>query len=66
MPKRNGAAGKVPTHFETVPLEVVKEIAVEDFPTDQKSGVVIDNVERPVKTNLVMPVPTRAPSGKKR
>ena len=39
MPKKNGTAGKAPTHFETVPLELVKEIAVEDFPTAQKFGV---------------------------
>jgi len=66
MPKTNGAAGKVPTHFETVPLEVVKEIAVEDLPTDRKFGVAIENVARRVKKNLLMPVPTRAPAGKKR
>ena len=66
MPKTNGAAGKVPTHFETVPLEVVKEIAVEDSPTDQKLGVATPKVERPTRKNLLMPVPTRAPSGKKR
>ena len=50
MPKRNGVAGKAPTHFETVPLEVVKVIAVEDLPNK----------------NLLKPVPTRAPAGKKR
>lgn len=66
MPKTNGAAGKVPTHFETVPLEVVKEIAVEDVPTDQKFGVATAKAARPAKKNLLMPVPTRAPSGKKR
>ena len=66
MPKRNGAAGKVPTHFETVPLEVVKEIAVEDLPTDRKLGVATEKVAPPAKRNLLMPVPTRAPSGKKR
>ena len=62
MSKKNGAAGKAPKHFETVPLEVVKEIAVEDLPTDQKLGVAI---ERPAK-NRLMPVPTRAPAAKKR
>jgi len=66
MPKTNGAAGKVPTHFETVPLAVVKEIAVEDLPTDREFGVAIENVERRAKKNLLMPVPTRAPAGKKR
>lgn len=44
-----------------MPLEVVKEIAVEDLPTDQKLGVAI---ERPAK-NRLMPVPTRAPAAKK-
>lgn len=66
MPKTNGAARKVPTHFETVPLEVVKEIAVEDLPTNQKFGVAIENAERSARKNLLMPVPTRAPAGKKR
>jgi hypothetical protein len=66
MRKTNGAAGKVPTHFETVPIEVVKEIAVEDLPTDRKFGVAIEKVERPAKKNLLMPVPARAPAGKKR
>lgn len=63
MPKKNGTAGKAPTHFETVPLELVKEIAVEDFPTAQKFGVATGKVERPTRKN---PVPTRAPAGKKR
>ena len=65
MPKTNGAAGKVPTHFETVPLEVVKEIAVEDFRRDQKLDVAIEHV-RPAKKTRLMPAATRAPSGKKR
>lgn len=66
MPKRNGAAGKILTHFETVPLKVVKEIAMEDLPMDQKLGAATAKVERPAKRNLLMPVPTRAPAGKKR
>lgn len=66
MPKTNGAAGNGPTHFETVPLEVVKVIAVEDRPTDQKFGAAIEKVARPAVKNLLMPVPTRAPAGKKR
>ena len=65
MAKTNGSAGKGPTHFETVPLEVVKVIAVEDLPTDQKFGVAPENV-RPATKNRRMPVPTRAPAGKKR
>ena len=67
MPKTNGVAGKVLTHFETVPLEIVKEIAVEDLPTKQKLGAAIDTGARPTKNkNLLRPVPTRAPAGKKR
>ena len=66
MSKTNGAIGKAPTHFETVPLEVVREIAVEDLPTDRKFGVAIAKGGRPAKKNLLMPVPTRAPAGKKR
>ena len=53
-------------HFETVSVDVVKEIAVEDLPTDRKFGVAIETVERPAKKNLLTPVPTRAPAGKKR
>ena len=65
MPKTNGAT-KGPTHFETVPVEVVKEIAVEDLPTDRKLSLVIGTAERPARKNLLIPVPTRAPVGKKR
>ena len=65
MRKTNGAKGKVPKHFETVPLEVVKEIAVEDFPTEQQVGAAIDEV-RPAKKNPLVPAPPRAPAGKKR
>lgn len=66
MPKTNGAAGKAPKHFETVPLAVVKEIAVEDVPTDQKVGLATDNVDRRARKNLRAPAPTRAPAAKKR
>ena len=65
MPRTNGTAKKAPTHFETVPLAVVKEIAKEDLPTDQQFGVAIDSV-RPAKKSRLTPVPTRAPAGKKR
>ena len=65
MSKTNGAAGKAPTHFETVPLEVVKEIAVEDLSTGKKLGAAIENV-RPAAKIRQGPVPTRAPAGKKR
>ena len=66
MPKRNGANGKAPTHFETLPVEVVKEIAIEDFPTAKKFRVGTEQVERPAMSNVRMPVPAGAPTGKKR
>jgi hypothetical protein len=66
MPNANGAVKKATTHFETVPLDVVRVIAVEDVPTDLKLVVAIEKVERPAKRNLLAPVPTRAPAGKKR
>jgi hypothetical protein len=65
MLKTNGSAGKVPKHFETVPLEVVKEIAVADVPTNE-TPVVADEIVEPAKKRLLMPVPTRAPAGEKR
>jgi hypothetical protein len=63
MSKTNGAARKAPTHFETVPLEVVKEIAAADLPTNQPI-VAADEIVTPPKKRLI-PVPTRAPAGKK-
>lgn len=36
MTKRNGAPRKPQTHFEQIPLEVVKKIAEEDLPKDKK------------------------------
>jgi hypothetical protein len=65
MSKTNGAARKAPTHFETVPLEVVKVIAVVDLPTDQLI-VAAHEIVPPAKKRLLIPVPTRAPAGKKR
>ena len=65
MSKTNGAARKAPTHFETVPVEVVKIIAVADLPMDPII-VVGDRIAEPAKKRLLMPVPTRAPAGKKR
>lgn len=60
MSKPNGSARKAPTHFETVPLEVVKEIAVVDVSTNQKIGGTSPSVERPAK-KLTTPVPARPP-----
>ena len=64
MSKTNGLARKVPTHFETVPLEVVKVIAVADLPLDQIDPA--EEIVPPVKKRLVIPpFPTR-PVGRKR
>jgi hypothetical protein len=64
MSKTNGAAVKVPTHFETVPLAVVKEIAVADPPMDQR--IVVPEIDVPPGRGPVIPVPTPTPAGKKR
>jgi len=65
MSKPNGAARTAATHFETVPLEVVKEIAARDVPTDELIAAADDIVE-PAKKRLLIPVPTRPPAGKRR
>jgi hypothetical protein len=62
MSKTNGAPRKAPTHFETVPLEVVKKIAVEDVVSDPVIDAE-DEMVAPAKKQ-VMPVPTRAPAGR--
>jgi len=64
MPKSNGAAPKFETHFETVPVEVVKKIAREDL-SEPNIRPVAETSERPVKKRLRAPVPTRAPAGKR-
>jgi hypothetical protein len=64
MSKTNGAVPKGPTHFDTVPLEVVKAIAVTDVPMDQIS-VARDAIVEPVKKQLLIAVPIRPPTGKK-
>ena len=38
MPKAKGPK----THFEQVPLEIVKKIAKEDFPDDEANGPNVD------------------------
>jgi len=66
MSKTHSAARKAPTHFETVPLEVVKEIAVEVVFPGQKPGAASGSGGRPARKRLLIPVPARAPAGKKR
>ena len=38
MAKSNHATRKPPTHFEQVPIEVVKKIAEQDLSKDKKAG----------------------------
>jgi hypothetical protein len=47
--KKKAAARKAQTHFETVPLEVVKQIAAE-VPQNPTIAAVDEIVERPRKT----------------
>ena len=65
MRKRNDDERKSLTHFETVPLEVVKEIVAEDVSTDYRIGAANHRVERPAKKRLLTVVPTRAPARKR-
>jgi hypothetical protein len=63
MSKTNGAPRRAPTHFETVPLEIVKKIAVEDVVSDPAITAADEMVvpaKKPIKS-----VPTRAQAGKK-
>lgn len=39
MTKTNDATRKPQTHFEQIPLEVVKKIAKEDVSNDNKAGI---------------------------
>jgi hypothetical protein len=64
MSKTNGAVSKGPTHFETVPLEVVRAIAVPDGPIDRIS-IARDAIVEPVKKQLFRATPIRPPTGKK-
>jgi hypothetical protein len=38
MPKSNGASPKPQTHFEQIPVEVVKKVAAPDLPSGKKAG----------------------------
>jgi hypothetical protein len=40
MAKSNGATPKPRTHFEQVPIEVVKKVADPDLPKGKKAGTV--------------------------
>lgn len=67
MSKPNGAGRTAQTHFERVPLEVVKEIAEIDPPTDDKAGLdrpIVDGHSGKKKTATL--VPARAPARKGR
>ncbi len=64
MPKTNDAERKSRTHFETVPLEVVKEIVAEDPSTDYRIGAANHPVERRAKKRLLTVVPARSPDRK--
>lgn len=66
MSKTNDAPRKTPTHFATVPIEVVKEIAIEDLPTDQLAGGASVKTVRRIKKSGPMPGSSREPSGKRR
>jgi hypothetical protein len=63
MSKTNNAPRKGPKHFETVPLEVVKEVAVDIVPTPKV--IVADEIVKPYKKRSLTVVPSRAPAGKK-
>jgi hypothetical protein len=63
MSKTNNAPRKRPTHFETVPLEVVKEVAVAIVPTAEV--IAADEIVKPAKKRSLIPVPSRAPAGMK-
>jgi hypothetical protein len=60
MPKTNGEARKAPTHFETVPLEIVKQIAQQDVVSDPATTSA-DEMVVPTKKPFIL-VPTRAPA----
>jgi hypothetical protein len=45
MAKSNDATRKSRTHFEQVPLAVVKKIALQDAPKDKKAGTARMGVE---------------------
>ena len=45
MAKTNDAARKPQTHFEQIPLDVVKKIAEEHVPKDNKAGIDSGGVE---------------------
>ena len=65
MSKTNGAPRKAPTHFATVPVEVVKKIAVEDVVSDP-AITAADEMVVPARKSRLGPVAPRPPVVKKR
>jgi hypothetical protein len=45
MAKSNDTSRKSQTHFEQVPIEVVKKVAEQDLPKDKKAGTARPGVE---------------------
>jgi hypothetical protein len=66
MTKRSQAVRKSRTHFEQIPLEVVKKIAEGDVPKDEEAGT--DNVSVESVSTKSGPgrVPARSPERKRR
>jgi len=65
MPKTNDAERKSRTHFETIPLEVVKEMVAEHVSTDYRIGAANHRVERSAKKRPLTVVPARSPAKKR-
>ncbi len=59
MTKANNAARKRPTHFEQIPLEVVKKVAKEDVPNDKKAGIENGSSEPTSTRSRARSVPAR-------
>lgn len=55
MAKANDATRKSRTHFEQVPIEVVKKIAEPDVARDKKPGTAPVSAGRPQKRNAEPP-----------
>ena len=60
MTKTNDAAPKPRTHFEQIPLEVVKKIAEEDGSTDEEAGTDDVNIEPTSRKSRRQGVPERS------
>ena len=67
MPKTGGGARKSQTHFEQVPVEVVKAIAEIDDAEEGTPGTASDTVAwQPEKMVKPGRVPTRSPARKRK